>query len=82
MKGALPGGKGVAVLRPLAERIAAGTVTSPGQNVSGAIIHAALVHGFGLVMLYGGVGVWTLALLSVFTFGPGAHPRGAANYVV
>jgi hypothetical protein len=48
----------------------------------GVIVHAALVHGFGLVMLYGGVGVWTLALLSVFTFGPGAHPRGAANYVV
>src|ERR1700749_3058451 len=30
--------------------------------------HAAIVHGFGLVMLYGGVGVWFLAVVSFITF--------------
>jgi hypothetical protein len=47
----------------------------------GAIAHAALVHGFGLVMLYGALGAWVLAMLSALTFGPGAQPRAAANYV-
>jgi hypothetical protein len=36
---------------------------------SGAIVHAALVRGFGRVMLYGGVGIWVLAAISFVTFG-------------
>ncbi|HEY2423102.1 MAG TPA: hypothetical protein VGH55_03305, partial [Chthoniobacterales bacterium] len=70
LKRALPGS-----LHPqldsLAEKIAAGDVvlldhTFPGA--SEATAHAALVHGFDLVMLYGGVGVWVLAVASFITF--------------
>jgi MFS family permease len=70
LKGALPG-----LLQPqlhsLAEKIAAGDVglldhTFPGATEGTA--HAALVHGFGMVMLYGGVGVWILAATSFITF--------------
>ena len=39
----------------------------------GAIMHAALVHGFGLGMMYGGVGACALAALSFMTFGRGAQ---------
>ncbi|HTD14310.1 MAG TPA: hypothetical protein VK673_03990, partial [Chthoniobacterales bacterium] len=54
-----------------AERIAAGDVglldhTFPGATEGTA--HAALAHGFGMVMLYGGVGVWVLAATSFITF--------------
>ena len=56
-------------LRSLAERIAAGTVTPPEENVSRAIIHEALVGGFGWVMLYGGIGAWVLAGISFAIFG-------------
>ncbi len=69
LRGALPGAADVAVLRPLAEKIAAGAVMSPEQNLSGAIIHAALVDGFGWVLLYGGVGVWIMAGISFLIFG-------------
>ncbi len=31
---------------------------------SGTAVHAALIDGFGWVMLYGGIGVWVLAALS------------------
>lgn len=68
LRGALPGGTEVALLRPLAERIAAGAVISPEQNVSDAIIHAALVDGFGWVLLYGGIGVCVLAAISFLIF--------------
>jgi hypothetical protein len=76
-------------LRLLAEKLAAGDMALLGQgspalaamDPQGAIAHASLVHGFGLVMLYGGVGAWVLALLSVFTFGSGARQSAAANYV-
>ncbi|AKU95731.1 Permease of the major facilitator superfamily [Labilithrix luteola] len=37
---------------------------------SGAGVHAALVRGFGLVMLYGGLSAWLLAALSFVVFGP------------
>jgi EmrB/QacA subfamily drug resistance transporter len=54
-------------LRLLAERIAAGnTVSVPGLSQS--VVHDALVQGFGWVMLYGGLGVWTLAGLSLLIF--------------
>jgi EmrB/QacA subfamily drug resistance transporter len=79
LKAALPVGTGVAVLHPLAERIAAGTVTSPEQNVSGAIIHAALVDGFSWVLLYGGTGVWIMAVISFLIFGSAKRTRMASQ---
>ncbi len=65
-------------LRSLAEKIASGSFTSLKQDFpelfsldsSGTIVHAALMHGFGLVMLYGGIGVWVLAAISFMIFGP------------
>jgi hypothetical protein len=70
LKGALPGSLHPE-LHSLAEKIAAGDVrlldhTFPGTSEGTA--HAALVHGFGLVMLYGGLGVWVLAATSFITF--------------
>ncbi|MCA8252563.1 MFS transporter [Burkholderia sp. AU31624] len=38
-------------------------------DASGAITHAALVHGFSIVMLYGGVGAAVLAVISRLIFG-------------
>jgi EmrB/QacA subfamily drug resistance transporter len=66
-------------LRALALRVAAGNFGSLAEGFpalsqadpSGAIVHAALVHGFGGVMLYGGVGVWVLAGISWLIFGSG-----------
>jgi hypothetical protein len=88
LKRALPAFADEKQIQLLAEKVAAGDMRlldhGPAlatMNPHGAIAHAVLVHGFGLVMLYGGLGVWTLALLSVLTFGPGAQRRGAANYV-
>jgi EmrB/QacA subfamily drug resistance transporter len=51
----------------LAERIASGNaVSAPG--LSATMVHQALAQGFGWVMLYGGIGVWTLAGLSFIIF--------------
>ncbi|MDT3380750.1 MFS transporter [Labrys neptuniae] len=66
-------------LRTLAEKVAAGNLASLTQDVpklagadpSGSLVHAALVDGFGLVMLYGGIGVIVLAILSYLIFGLG-----------
>lgn len=65
-------------LRSLAEKIAGGNTSSlqldllniTSLDTAGAIVHAALVHGFGLVMLYGGIGVWILAAISFIIFRP------------
>jgi hypothetical protein len=57
----------VARLRPLAETIAAGHAVSIPE-VSAAVVHAALVQGFGWVMLYGGIGVWIMAGISLLLF--------------
>ncbi|HEX2114207.1 MAG TPA: MFS transporter [Alphaproteobacteria bacterium] len=54
-----------AQLRLLAERIAAGTAVF---GPSDAVVHAALVQGFGWVMLYGGLGVWAMAGISFLIF--------------
>jgi hypothetical protein len=78
LKGALPGNLDATQLRSIAEKIAAGNTSSLKQGLpelssldaSGAVVHAALVHGFGLVMLYGGIGVWVLAAISFMIFGP------------
>jgi len=78
LKSALPGSLDVLRLRSLAEKIAAGNFASLKQvfpelssfDSSGAIVHAALAHGFGLVMLYGGIGAWILAAASFVIFAP------------
>lgn len=79
LKRALPGNLRSSQIHRLAELIAAGNATSLTQtspelsslNSSATVFHAALVHGFGLVMLYGRIGVWILALLSFLVFGSG-----------
>ncbi|OPH55033.1 MFS transporter [Paenibacillus ferrarius] len=76
LRGALPGTLDTTQLRALAGKIAAGNFASLKQGLpelssldaSGAVVHAALVHGFGLVMLYGGIGVWVLAAISYMIF--------------
>ena len=77
LRSALPGALQASQLHALAEAIAAGNVTSLPETSSAlsslasskAVFHQALVHGFGLVMLYGGIGVWILAALSFAIFG-------------
>ncbi|WP_258590416.1 MFS transporter [Mesorhizobium sp. AR07] len=62
-------------LHALAERIATGNLGSLAQpklatlDPSGAVVHAALVNGFGWVMLYCGIGVLALAVISFVIFG-------------
>lgn len=78
LKSSLPESLDSSRLRSLAERIAAGNFASLQQGFpelssvdsSGSIVHAALVHGFGLVMLYGGIGVWILGIASFVIFAP------------
>jgi hypothetical protein len=75
-------------LRALAEKIAAGNLASLQQGMpglshldpSGSVVHAALVHSFGLVMLYGAVGVWVLAGISFVIFRP-KHVLACATQV-
>ncbi|MCP2026816.1 EmrB/QacA subfamily drug resistance transporter [Flavobacterium sp. HSC-32F16] len=63
-------------LHSAAEKIAAGNFSSLNQEFSelaqldsfGNIAHNALSHGFEIVLLYGGIGVWILALISFITF--------------
>ncbi|MGJ7532472.1 MULTISPECIES: MFS transporter [unclassified Variovorax] len=79
LRGALSASLDAMQLRALAEKIAAGNFASLAEGFpalsqadpSGAVVHAALVHSFGLVMLYGGVGVWVLAGVSLLIFGSG-----------
>ncbi|QOT77487.1 MFS transporter [Cupriavidus basilensis] len=86
LKRAFPGAFDALQLRALAQRIAAGNLDAPGDafaqlpalDASGAALHGALVHGFGWVMLYGGIGAWVLALLSLMMFAPGKRGRQAA----
>jgi EmrB/QacA subfamily drug resistance transporter len=69
LKSVAPLRLGDAELRQLAERIAAGS-TGTVPELSASIVHEALAHGFGWVMLYGGVGVWVLAGVSFLIFNP------------
>jgi EmrB/QacA subfamily drug resistance transporter len=72
LKTNLPATLNVAELGRLAEKVAAGDVDAIRAGIpaltqfdsSGSIVHAALMRGFGWVMLYGGIGVWVLAALS------------------
>ncbi|VVD65846.1 MFS transporter [Pandoraea anhela] len=82
---ALPGILDAPSLRALAERVAAGSFDAivdamalagpQGQVVQAThvadVARDALVHGFGWVMLYGVVGAWSMALMSVIAFGRG-----------
>jgi hypothetical protein len=52
-------------LRAVAGAIAAGQAVA----LDPAVAQAALVHGFGWVLLYGGIGVWVLAAASFVVFG-------------
>jgi EmrB/QacA subfamily drug resistance transporter len=78
LKNAFPGTLSAWQLLALAKRIASGNVASlqtdfpdlSSLDSSGAVVHAALVHGFGMVMLYGGIGVWVLAIMSFMLFDP------------
>jgi EmrB/QacA subfamily drug resistance transporter len=78
LKEAFPRFSDVIRLRSLAEGIVAGNFASLKQvfpelsylDPSGAVVHAALVHSFGLVMMYGGIGVCILAVISFMIFGP------------
>lgn len=65
----LPVGTEMKALQSLAEKIAAGTVSTLPQEVSERLVHRALADGFGLVMVYAGIGVWLLAALSYLVFG-------------
>jgi hypothetical protein len=75
---ALSGFAETSSLRLLAEKVAAGNIAQLTQGSAelaavdphGVIVHAALVHGFERVMLYGAIGAWALAVLSAMAFGP------------
>jgi hypothetical protein len=61
-------------LRSLAESLTAGAsqAVEQGSNaltVPTEMVKQALAHGFGWVMLYGGISVWLLALASLMVFG-------------
>ena len=57
-------------LRLLAENLSAGNASaSAAVAIPAHVAQAALAHGFGLVMLYGGIAVWLLAALSLLVFG-------------
>lgn len=72
-----PKGVELAQLRVAAEAIAAGNAEAlaSGQAVVGNLPEAAVQHGliagFGLVMIYGGVAAWILAISSLILFRPG-----------
>ncbi|MCZ4432886.1 MFS transporter [Agrobacterium sp. SOY23] len=70
----LPAGTDMTALQSLAEKIAAGTAGTSALGVSETLVHQALADGFGLVMLYAGIGVWLLAGLSFVIFGPARQP--------
>lgn len=87
LKNTLPGSLDSARLRTLAEKIAAGNFASLQQgfpelssfDASGSVVHAALIHGFGLVMLYGGIGVWILGGASFVIFAPWKGKRDRSS---
>jgi len=64
---------GAASLWPLAEQIASGRRTS-SPEIPASMAREALTNGFGHVMLYGGAGVWILAVISYAIFRAGSAP--------
>ena len=81
----LPPAIDAAQLRSLAEQLTTGTAPTIGQGAAAWTVPAetarqALAHGFGWVMLYGGVSVWLFALGSLLVFGvPRAARRTGAG---
>lgn len=79
LNSAFAGAVNKTALRSIAEKVAAGNFSSLNQDFpelsaldsSGSVLHAALAHGFEMVLLYGGIGVWILALLSFTLFNRG-----------
>lgn len=79
------GDLGAVQLRRASELIIAGNFNGLQQQLpaffqrdaSGLLAHTAITHGFGMVMLYGGIGVWILAALSFTIFGSDRHRREA-----
>ena len=62
-------------LRALAESVAAGLPT----NIAPQLARAALLQGFQRVLLYGGIGVWTLGAASFLVFGANRPARNDAE---
>jgi len=83
LKARLPDTIGASLLHRLAEKVIAGDLGAVHDDLpalkaldpSGAIVRAALNHGFGWTMVYGGIGVWVLAALSVLIFRSGSARR-------
>jgi EmrB/QacA subfamily drug resistance transporter len=84
LKARLPATIDAGLLARLAEKIAAGDVEAVRAGIpalaqidpAGTAVHAALMEGFGWVMLYGGAGVWVLAALSFVISGSASRrPR-------
>ncbi|KVC94061.1 MFS transporter [Burkholderia ubonensis] len=87
LKASVGGAVGDAPLRALAQEIAAGRADgwralAPAlaqADPTGAALHAALVHGFGWVMVYGAAGVAVLATASVVAFAPARRRAAVAE---
>ena len=73
LKAALPN-RGGTELHLLAERIAAGNALSMPE-LPDNVVHQALATGFGWVMLYGGIGVWIMAVISLLIFNARSVPQ-------
>ncbi|WP_225781814.1 MFS transporter [Xenophilus sp. Marseille-Q4582] len=79
---ALAGGLHAPQLRALAERLASGDLAGAqplahslsGSEVSASVLQAAVIDGFGTVMLFGAVAVWLTAAASWAVL---RRPRGA-----
>ncbi|TPG39438.1 MFS transporter [Flavobacterium pectinovorum] len=75
---AFSGSVNKAALRSISEKVAAGNFSSLKQDFpelaildsSNSVLHSALAHGFEIILLYGGIGVWILAILSFILFNP------------
>ncbi|MFM0598391.1 MFS transporter [Paraburkholderia dilworthii] len=84
LKARLPGALDTMSLGRLAEKIAAGDADAVKRGIpalahidpGGSIVHAALMEGFGWVMLYGGIGVAILAVLSFVISGSASRKLG------
>ena len=82
LRQALPASVDAARLQALAQDIAAGHPLTAANEVSLAGIEtigrAALVQGFGWVLLFGGLGVCVLGAISLLVFGPAKRACGVA----
>lgn len=85
LKGASSGALDPDRLHELAEGVASGRLVEPSLaelsrlDASGTVVQAALTHGFGLVMLYGGLSIWLLAAASFILFLPGRQALRATS---